>query len=422
MRALKIVVVAWAVTGCGSERPGPILGAAGVGGQGGLGGETGRGGAAGGGRAASLGGGAGVAGGAGAGTAGGAGTPSVGGTAGTGGGASAGGPGTAGAAPSGGVAGGGGVTPGGAANAGGASSFSGAGWGGATGPAGAAGAGPELGGAGGNAPACTPGQRLPTVGDSSVTLEHGGRSRTYRLHVPAGLSAEEPLALVIDLHGAGGDGAQQRGMSGMSSLSEKEKFLAVFPDGIDGYWNVDDKCCGTAGKEKIDDVGFLRTIITQLSGKSCIDAARIYVTGFSNGGGLAHRMGCEAADIVAAIAPTATDLRTQPCTPSRPISMLEVKGMADSLEPYAGGLVGPDGGQYVAVGAKASLELWADINECTGTTTSLDQYCETYDHCAGGVETDLCSLPNVDHSPYNNALGFNVANVIWNMFKRQPRK
>ena len=102
--------------------------------------------------------------------------------------------------------------------------------------------------------------------------------------------------------------------------------------------------------------------------------------------------------------------------------MMEVKGMADSLEPYDGGLVGPDGGQYVAVGAKASLALWADINQCTGTTTKIDDYCESYKDCAGGVETDLCSLPNVDHSPYNNALGFNVANVAWSMFKRHALK
>lgn len=312
---------------------------------------------------------------------------------------------------------------GGFANSGGAaSSFGGGGMGGASGIAGLAGAGPGRGGAGGSAATCTTEQRPPTAGDSTVTLEHGGRSRKYRLHVPAGLTTGKPLAVVFDLHGAGGDGAQQRGMSGFSALSDKEKFLAVFPDGIDGYWNVDDKCCGTAGKEKIDDVGFLRAIITQLSEETCIDAARIYVSGFSNGGGLTHRLGCDAADVIAAIAPMATDLRTQPCTPSRPISMLEVRGMADSLEPYEGGLVGPEGGQYVDVGAKASLALWGEINECTGTATEFDQYCETFTECAGGVETDLCSLPNVDHSPYNNALGFNVADVAWSMFKRHPLK
>ena len=269
---------------------------------------------------------------------------------------------------------------------------------------------------------CPAGRPAPTAGDSNVTLQDGGRSRKYILHAPSGLTAGTALAVVFDLHGAGGNGSQQKGMSGFSSLADKEKFLAVFPDGIDGYWNVDDTCCGTAGKEKIDDVGFLKAIITKLSTETCIDAKRIYVSGFSNGGGLAHRMGCDAADVIAAIAPTATDLRTQPCNAVRPISMMEIKGMADSLEPYDGGVVGPDGGQYTDVGAKASQKLWADIDKCTGTTTTNDKYCESYTQCEDGVEVDLCSLPNTDHSTYSNSLGFNVASVAWSMFKRQPMK
>jgi len=276
------------------------------------------------------------------------------------------------------------------------------------------------GGAGTAPKTCTSSQPVPKTGDQTVTLQYGGRSRSYILHAPSGLSAGNPLALVIDLHGAGGTGKQQQGMSGFSALSDTEKFLVVFPNGIDGYWNVDDTCCGTAGKEKIDDVGFLKAIIEKLNEETCIDVRRIYVSGFSNGGGLAHRMGCDAADVIAAIAPTATDLRTQPCNAARPISMMEIKGMVDSLEPYEGGVVGPAGGQYTDVGAKQSLKLWADINQCTGTTTKIDTYCESYTQCAGGVETDLCSLPNTDHNTYSNSLGFKVASVVWSMFKRHP--
>ena len=269
---------------------------------------------------------------------------------------------------------------------------------------------------------CTSSLPVPKSGDQTATFQYGGRSRSYNLHAPSGLTAGNSLALVIDLHGAGGNGKQQQGMSGFSSLSDTEKFLVVFPNGIDGYWNVDDTCCGTAGKEKIDDVGFVKAIIDKLTAETCIDAKRIYVSGFSNGGGLAHRMGCDAANAIAAIAPIATDLRTQPCNAARPISMMEFRGMTDSLEPYEGGVVGPAGGQYTDVGAKQSLKLWADINQCTGTTTKIDTYCESYTLCADGVETDLCSLPNTDHSAYSNSLGFKVASVAWSMFKRQRMK
>jgi polyhydroxybutyrate depolymerase len=289
------------------------------------------------------------------------------------------------------------------------------------GTSGAAGSEGGAAGAGGGSQSCA-GRPSLTAGDFKLTLQHGGRARSYLLHVPSGLAAGTALAVVIDLHGAGGSGSQQKGMSGFSALSDKKKFLAVFPDGVDGYWNVDDTCCGTAGKEKVDDTGFLKAIITKLKTDTCIDSKRVYVSGFSNGGGLAHRMGCDAADVIAAIAPMATDLRTQPCKPARPISMLEIRGLADSLEPYEGGLVGPAGGQYIAVGAKASLKLWADINLCTGTTGSFEKYCERYTQCGNSVEAALCSLPNVDHSPYGNSLNFDVASIAWSMFERQPMK
>jgi poly(3-hydroxybutyrate) depolymerase len=269
---------------------------------------------------------------------------------------------------------------------------------------------------------CPAGVTPPAAGNSKASLQHGGSSRSYILHVPSGLTSGKPLAVVFDLHGAGGSGSQQQGMSGWGAVADREKFLVVYPDGIDGYWNVDDKCCGTAGKNQIDDVGFLRAIIDKLSAATCIDTKRIYVSGFSNGGGLTHRMGCDAADVIAAIAPVSTDLRTQPCNAVRPISMMEVRGMADSLEPYEGGKVGPEGGGYLAVGAKASLGLWADINQCTGTPKTIETYCEGYTECRDGVETDLCSLPNVDHGAYNNSLNFNIASTAWKMFQRQPMR
>jgi polyhydroxybutyrate depolymerase len=293
---------------------------------------------------------------------------------------------------------------------------------GAAGTAGG-GTGGGAGASGGESPQSCPALQTPLVaGDHPTTLQHDGRSRTYMLHVPSGVTGTEPVALIFDLHGAGGDGLQQQRMSGWEAVADREGLLVVYPDGVDGYWNVDDTCCGTAGAEQIDDVGLIRAIVDQLSGQACIDAQRIYVSGFSNGGGLAHRMGCDAADLIAAIAPVATDLRTQPCVPVRPISMMEVRGMSDSLEPYEGGVVGPPGGQYVSPGAQGSLQLWADINQCAGTPTTIEQYCESYTECGDGVETDLCSLPGVDHGSYNNSLGFAIASVAWRMFERQPMK
>ena len=272
------------------------------------------------------------------------------------------------------------------------------------------------------APSCSASQSVPKPGDTTVTMQSGGRSRRYIQHVPSGLAAGISVAVVIDLHGAGGDGRQQQGLSGFNALADKEKFLAIFPDGIDGYWNVDDKCCGTAGKEKVDDVGFLKAIVAKLSVEICIDAKRIYVTGFSNGGGLAHRMGCDAANIVAAIAPAATDLRTQPCNAARPISMVEVKGMADSLEPYEGGLVGPDGGQYVAVGAKASQKLWAESTSAPVRPRHTTSTAPATLSVQRGWKWICARCPTPITAPTPTPWASTSPAVVWTMFRRQPMK
>ncbi len=341
----------------------------------------------------------------------------TGGSASSGGATGGGGPiGGGGATGGGGAAGSGGGATDGGTSASGASAGSGAGAGGGATNGGTAGTGAS------DVQSCPESLSPLTAGDHTSTLTHGGRSRSYILHVPDGVRGTEPVALVFDLHGAGGNGRQQQGMSGWQAVADREGFLVVYPDGVDGYWNVDDTCCGTAGNEQIDDVGLIRAIIDELSADSCVDTTRIYVSGFSNGGGLAHRMGCDAGDIVAAVAPVDTDLRTQPCNATRPISMLEVRGLADSLEPYEGGVVGPVGGQYTSPGAVGSLELWADINQCTGTPTPIEEYCEGYSECGDGVETDLCSLPGVGHGSYNNSLNFRVAEVAWRMFERQPMR
>ena len=68
-------------------------------------------------------------------------------------------------------------------------------------------------------------------------LEHGGRTRTWIAYVPAKLQAHP--ALVIALHGSMGSGEQMRHVFGydFDLLAEEHGFIAVYPQGYEGYWN-----------------------------------------------------------------------------------------------------------------------------------------------------------------------------------------
>jgi polyhydroxybutyrate depolymerase len=223
--------------------------------------------------------------------------------------------------------------------------------------------------------------------------------------------------LVFDFHGHGGNAAQEASASGWNKKADKVGIIMVYPEGVDSSWNVGN-CCGLAMSEKVDDVGFTKAIIEAVSKAACIDPKRVYATGMSNGAGFVHRLGCEAADVLAAIAAASADLVTDPCKPVRPISVLAIRGLTDTMVAYSGGKTGSTG--WMDPGAKESLELWKKIDGCTGSTTTSYQYCEGYTQCSAGVETTLCSLPNTGHDTYNNAVKLNVPDVIWEMFQRQP--
>ena len=87
---------------------------------------------------------------------------------------------------------------------------------------------------------------------------------------------------------------------------------------------------GQRTEQKIDDIRFTKAIITTLASEACIDAKRVYATGCSNGGGMAFKVGCDAADVIAGIAPVDFDCVTSAaandrtcgtaCAPPRPIA------------------------------------------------------------------------------------------------------
>ena len=117
-----------------------------------------------------------------------------------------------------------------------------------------------------------------------------GKTRTYRLYVPAGLLGAPQVPLLVALHGGLGTSEQFEANSGFDGLAEANRFVVVYPDGVgarpDGTgpqtWNGG-YCCGRAARDNIDDVGFIRQLIERLETDLSIDAARVYVSGHSNG-------------------------------------------------------------------------------------------------------------------------------------------
>ena len=208
--------------------------------------------------------------------------------------------------------------------------------------------------------------------DRAGTISVEGRVRRYLLHVPPRSREAAAAPLVIVLHGDAGSAREAQRITGMDAVADRHGFFVAYPEGS-GWadlpprsWNAG-TCCGYARNARVDDVQYLRALIAHLLKTQPIDPQRVYATGISNGGMMAHRLGCELSDRIAAIAPVAAALAVPSCAPQRPVPILMFHGTADRAVPYDGGRgsAEPDGRMDPAAAAVASF--WAAHNRCAST-------------------------------------------------------
>lgn len=149
----------------------------------------------------------------------------------------------------------------------------------------------------------------------------------------------------------------------MIGVSKTHKTTILYPEGgisrsEISSWNAR-FCCGNAQEEGIDDIGFLSALIDQM--KDQYNVSKVLVTGFSNGGMLAHVAGVELADKIDMIAPVGATVGREILDhkPSRPIDVLMIHGTEDRLVPYAS----RENSEFLP--AREAEEYWARVNGCS---------------------------------------------------------
>jgi polyhydroxybutyrate depolymerase len=171
-------------------------------------------------------------------------------------------------------------------------------------------------------------------GTTEHTIAMGDWDRSYLLHVPPG-EPRRPLPLIVALHGGLNDAEYVRKQSGLDEVADREGYAVAYPDGFLGTWNAG-ACCSFARWAGIDDMGFLDKLLDTLVKEGVADPRRVFMTGFSNGGGMAYRYACERSGRLAGIAVVSGALAIG-CTPDKPVSVLAFHGTWDPSVPYTGG-------------------------------------------------------------------------------------
>jgi polyhydroxybutyrate depolymerase len=174
------------------------------------------------------------------------------------------------------------------------------------------------------------------AGWTARSVVSGGHDRCYYLYAPTALDSAEPVPVVFSFHGFLSNPESQAMISGWHKLAAQEGFLVIYPQGqkFPQRWNAG----SSWGNSDVNDVQFFRDMLDDLSSVTAVDRSRVYVNGFSNGGGMTVRIGCEAADLLAAMGTVAGAIVSMDeCNPSRPVPAMAFHGTADPIVPYEGG-------------------------------------------------------------------------------------
>lgn len=197
----------------------------------------------------------------------------------------------------------------------------------------------------------------PAARGELITLTVDGVKRSYVLYVPAALGgvSAEPHPLVVDLHGLGSDPDTHNAASRMRQLADVAGFAVAQPSARGGIptWNGQPDQVGSAA-----DVTFVRAMVDDISTRHSIDPAAVFASGFSNGAGMANRLGCDAADVFAAIGTVSGQYPlVDSCDPSQAVAVIAFHGTDDRVVPI-------EGVRRVLPDVTAWVAGWADRNGC----------------------------------------------------------
>ena len=262
----------------------------------------------------------------------------------------------------------------------------------------------------------------------SFDITFGHRARSYLLHVPPAAANGKPLPLVLNLAGATQNGVLEELQSGME-LRRQDGYLVAYPNGTristvltpdpvakqaQYGWNAG-QCCGLPVTKKVDDVGFLLKVISDIASRTPVDLRRVYATGISNGGMMAYALAAEASDHFAAISSVSGQVEIPTIHPTRAVPTMEFHSVDDPIALFDG-VKNKD--PKLTLSVTEGIDQWVKADGCrsepqvgktivgtgpvsAGETATLI----TYTHCRSGAEVALWRFTGSGHvwpgAPYN---------------------
>ena len=224
-------------------------------------------------------------------------------------------------------------------------------------------------------------------GETVSCVVPGYVDRAFDLRTPASWDGSAPLPVILALHGGGAfriaadavscPNADLADPACLGNQATARGYALLSPDGVGSRplrgvrtWNagggINGYVCafGPACNEGVDDVKYIADVFDQVAQAIAVDATRIYATGISNGGAMAHRLACEDSRFAAIAAVSGTNIYADsgnPCSVTIPV--IDLHGVDDPVLGYEGGdtLIGK------LSSVDDTMEQWRIRNGCADT-------------------------------------------------------
>jgi polyhydroxybutyrate depolymerase len=268
--------------------------------------------------------------------------------------------------------------------------------------------------------------RPHAAGQVAQSFTFLGVSRAYQLYVPATYTGTKSVPVVFDFHGFGSNAVQQMAYGNFKPEADRDDFLLVAPDGqvpANRHFNL------TGEKGLQNDVQMVGALLDHIEATLCVDTARVYATGMSDGGAMTSVLACRMSNRFAAFGAVAVVVA---CGGTRPVPIMGFAGTADPVVPFNGGRVNCCGGGQIA-GASPSMTSWAKFDKCatkfTDTELSSEVTRRTWSGCApgsaaifyiinGGGHTWPGSIPIASLGKTTEQI--DASATIWKFFQAHP--
>ncbi|MET9634782.1 ricin-type beta-trefoil lectin domain protein [Lentzea sp. NPDC006480] len=213
--------------------------------------------------------------------------------------------------------------------------------------------------------------KAPTLRNGKLTIQSGGKSRSFILSIPDNYDNTRQYRLVFGFHWYGGTAEQVAGGGsdgavyahyGLKQLSNNSTIF-VAPQGLDNGW-------ANPGGE---DVRFVDDMISRISGDLCVDTTQVFALGFSYGAGMSVALACARPAVFRAIVSIAGGEISGCAGGTAPVAFMGIHGISDNIG-----------------GGRALKDKWVRNNGCTpqnapeparGSNTHITTY---YSGCTTG--------------------------------------